>query len=99
MNGRKVAALAASLASLMTFAGCLAPSELLDPESAKVEITAFENKDLADSAAKAWDPQAHIVGVFGLELSEAGAADQWPLDPEAGNGKSPAWVYVYMGEA
>ena len=66
MNGRKAFVLAASLATLMTLAGCLAPSELLGAESAKTEITALENKDLADSAAKAWNPQAQIVGVFGL---------------------------------
>lgn len=99
MNGRKAFVLAASLATLMTLAGCLAPSELLGAESAKTEITALENKDLADSAAKAWNPQAQIVGVFGLELSQAAPTDEWPLDPEAGNGKSPAWVYVYLGEA
>jgi hypothetical protein len=99
MNGRKAAVLAASLATLMTFAGCLAPSELLKPDSSKTEITALESKDLADGAAKAWDPQAKIVGVFGLELSDATAADQWPTDPSVGNGKSPAWVYVYAGEA
>jgi hypothetical protein len=99
MNGRKTAVLAASLASLMTLAGCLAPSELLGADSEKTEITALENKDLADGAAKAWDPEAQLGGVFGLELSDATAADQWPLDPDAGNGKSPAWVYVYLGEA
>ncbi|MFA5860598.1 MAG: hypothetical protein WDA16_02780 [Candidatus Thermoplasmatota archaeon] len=102
MNRRSLAALGAVITMLsMGFAGCLAPSEFLNASSSKDEITAMENKDLADNAAKAWSPNAKLGGVFGLELSNASSGrddGDFPLDPNVGNGKAPAWIFVYWDE-
>lgn len=99
MNRRSLAALAAVATLLsMGFAGCLAPSEFMTSSSTKGEITAMEDRDLADNAAKAWSPNAKLGGVFGLELSNVsseGSAGDFPLDPNVGNGKAPAWIFVY----
>lgn len=98
MNGKSLAALGAVLTMLAAgLTGCLS-GDFLGASSTKSEVSAMENKDLADNAAKAWSPDAKLSGVFGLELLNStpeGAASDWPTDPHLGNGKAPAWTYVY----
>lgn len=94
MNGRTTAALAALTMMIAGLAGCLSPSELLNSNEVKTEISALENRDLAENAAKAWDPNAKTLGVFSVELSDA--SDQtFPMDAAPGNGKAPAWIYAF----
>jgi hypothetical protein len=95
MNGRSLTA-AAVLTTLAMLAGCLAPNDFLNASSTKLEITAMEDRDLADNAAQAWSPGAVLVSVFSIELADAGHNSSWPADPHVGNGKAPAWVYAYQ---
>lgn len=89
-----MAALAAFTMIIGGLAGCLSPSELLNSNEVKAEISAFENRDLAENAAKAWDPAAQTLGVFSVELSDAND-HEFPMDATPGNGKAPAWIYAF----
>jgi len=97
MNGRSLTA-AAVLTTLAMLAGCLAPNDFLNASSTKLEITAMEDRDLAENAAQAWSPGAVLVSVFAIELANTGHNSSWPADPHVGNAKAPAWVYAYESQ-
>lgn len=92
MNGRFVAALGLVLA-IAGVSGCIEAMSFLSSEDG--EVTAMENRDLADSAAQAWSPDAKLMAVFAFE--NANVTDQFPSDPTPGNGRAPMWLYAYAG--
>lgn len=98
MNGRSNIAILALVSLLAAaFAGCVeAPSFLT---SSDAEASARENKDLADNAAAAWNPEAVLVGVTAFEASAAHAQEAQgmvPVDPTVGNGRALLWFYAYQ---
>lgn len=76
-------------------AGCIEAAGLLN--TSDLEVTALDNKALADAAASEWNAKATLVSVMAFELSESDEAEIQP-DPEVGNGLAPAWWYVYCAE-
>lgn len=86
-----IAALAVSGAGL---AGCIEAPGFL---SSDAETTALESRAVADEAAKAWNPAAQLASVMTLELTNSSDA-RIPSDPEVGNGRAPAWWFVYCLE-
>lgn len=92
MNGRLALALAVVLAAA-GFAGCV---ETLSFLSASDEVSAQENRELADSAAAAWAGDARLAAVFAFENNNA--TEEFPSDPEVGNGLSALWFYAYVAE-
>ena len=98
MNGRSNVSILA-LVSLLSaaLAGCVdAPSFLTESDA---EATARENRDLADNAALAWNPEAVLVGVAAFEASAAHAKESGgilPPDPTVGNGRALLWFYAYQ---
>jgi hypothetical protein len=93
MNGRLVAVIGLMLA-MTGFAGCIEAISFLS--TGDDEITAGENRDLADNAAAAWNPDAKLMGVFALE--NANTTDMFPSDPDVGNGKAVLWFYGYAAK-
>lgn len=94
MNGR-LALVLTTLALLGTgLAGCLENPETLTAAS-EAEITALQHRDAVEAAARAWDPNATLGGVFSLELTEA--SEDIPADPNVGNGRALVWYYTYQG--
>lgn len=93
MNGRLVAAAGLVLAAA-SFAGCIEGMTFLSSD--ETEVSAMANRDLADSAAQAWRPDAQLMAVFALEGTNATAP--FPSDPTPGNGLAPMWMYAYMGD-
>jgi hypothetical protein len=94
MNGRNAPAFAALAFVTLALAGCVAPNDFLNASDQKLEISAMEDKELADNAAKAWKTDAVLLSVFAIELSDDKTGDI-PTDPSVGNGLSPAWFYAY----
>lgn len=98
MNGRSAASLLAFVTLVAAgLAGCVeAPSFLTNSDS---EASAKENRDLADSAAAAWNPDAALVAVMTFEAGSADAeegAGAIPVDPSVGNGRALLWFYGYQ---
>lgn len=93
MNGRFVAALGLMMAAA-GFSGCLEAMQFLGNEDG--EVTAKENRDLADSAARAWSPDAELMAVFAFE--NPNMTDEFPSDPTPGNGRAPVWLYAYSAQ-
>ena len=97
MNGRSNVLIALATLLAAAFAGCVeAPSFLTQSDA---EATARENKDLADNAALAWNPEAVLVGIAAFEASAAHAAESkglLPADPTVGNGRALLWFYAYQ---
>ncbi|HVM44433.1 MAG TPA: hypothetical protein VM582_00755 [Candidatus Thermoplasmatota archaeon] len=95
MDGKsRVLLLVLALAST-GLAGCIEAASFLN--ASDVEVSAFENKKLADEAALAWSKDAKLVSVMAFELSQSDEA-RIESDPEVGNGLAPAWWYVYCLE-
>lgn len=92
MDGRSTTiALGLALAAT-ALSGCIQNPDWLNNASA--EVSALENKGLADDAAAAWSEDAVLVGAMAFELSEA-PDPRIDSDPDPGNGLAPAWWYVY----
>lgn len=95
MNGRLVAALALMVASA-GFAGCIEGMSFLS--ASEDEVSAMENRGLADSAAQAWAPDAQLMAVFAFETTDLNMTQGvFPTDPTPGNGLAPMWLYGYAG--
>lgn len=89
-------ALALALALAATgLAGCIENPNWLNTDD--VEVSAFANKELADDAARAWNPDAVLVGAMAFELSQSEDA-RITEDPDPGNGYAPAWWYAYSAK-
>ena len=73
-------------------AGCV--ENPLTAMSTDAEVSAFENKKLADEAALDWNENAALIGVIAFELTESDEPNV-VADPEVGNGLAPAWWFVY----
>lgn len=93
MEGSKshVLMLAAALA-VTGLAGCIEAPGFLNVSD--VEVSALENRGLADEAAFAWNEKATLVSVMAFELTQS-EEERIAADPEVGNGLAPAWWYVY----
>lgn len=94
MDGRSTTIVLALAIVGTGLAGCIEnPEEWFSNTSA--EVSAFENKALADEAAAAWQEDAVLVGSMAFELSES-PDPRIDADPDPGNGLAPAWWYVYF---
>lgn len=92
MNGRFVPVLGLMVV-VAGFAGCLEAISMLS--NSEGEVTAAQNRDLADAAASAWASDAQLVAVFAFE--QTNMTPEFPSDPAIGNGKAPLWIYGYKG--
>lgn len=102
MNGRLAALLALTLVGT-ALTGCLQTPDFL--KASTDEVGAMDNRGAADEAAKAWNPEAKLVGVGAIETTEepkeadldgdGETADDVPVDPEVGNGLARVWWYAY----
>lgn len=93
MDGRSLGWLLVLAMAGTSIAGCIEAPEWLNTTDA--EVTAMANKDLADDAAAAWNPDAVLVGVMTFELTESADEYDVPVDPEVGNGRAAVWWYTY----
>ena len=90
MNGRLVAV----VALIVGAAGATGCIEALSSLAASDgEVTAMTNRDLADGAARAWNPTAELRAAFALEAPNL--TEEYPADPDVGNGRAPLWLYGY----
>lgn len=92
MNGRMLAAVGLMMA--VAGSGCIDAIGFLSSDD-DTEVTAMANRDLADSAAQAWSPDAELMAVFAFENNNA--TPEFPSDPNPGNGRAPLWLYAYTG--
>lgn len=93
MDGRLRAAIPVALLLALALAGCMGGPHFENAGAS--EVTARSNLALAASAAKAWDPAARLVGIAGGETREGD--EDFPSDPDVGNGLAVLWTYVYQG--
>lgn len=92
MDGRSSTLFLALALVAAGLAGCIQNPDWLN--SADVEVSAREHRALADAAAASWHEGAALLGVLAIETRES-IDPRLALDPEVGNGRAPAWWYVY----
>jgi len=95
MDVRSPAILLAFALASTALAGCIQNPDWLN--RADVETTAAEQRALADAAAASWSEGAELIGILGIETREQ-VDPRIDADPEVGNGRAPAWWYVYCAD-